>query len=54
MNGEVLLAELADQILEEERAVPLMPSNDVLRTVYRGESDAALQMCRDAGLEVPR
>jgi hypothetical protein len=53
MNGEVLLAELADDMLEQERAVPLMPSNDVLRTVYRAESDAALQLCREAGVETP-
>jgi hypothetical protein len=53
MNGEVMLAELADQILEEERAVPLMPSNDVLRSVYRAQSEEALQLCREAGVETP-
>ena len=53
MSGEELLAELADQALEEARVLPLMPANDLLRTVYHAESQAALQLCRDAGVETP-
>ena len=53
MSGEELPAALADQVLEEERLAPLMPSNDLLRTIYRAESQAALQLCRRAGIQTP-
>ena len=53
MSGEEVLAALADQVLEEARLAPLMPSNDLLRTIYHAESKAALQLCRDAGVKTP-
>jgi hypothetical protein len=53
MTKEEFTGELADDLLEDEHLAPLMPSNDVLHAAYRAQSDAALNLCRECGVETP-
>lgn len=52
MTQEERLGELADELLEQS-PIELGISNDMLRQCIRIQSEQALMLCRECGVEAP-